>query len=297
MLWRKIRPRLSAGRVQSVAVRLVVQRERERMAFLPVTYWDLVGTFCHRGRRGIRGGSGHGGRPAPFPRAAISIRPREPQRPNRVFLDEAGAASLVQQLRSGRMPRGRAGRPALHDPALSAVHHQHPAARGQPQTRLHGPTHHAIGPGVVRKRPHHLHAYRLDHPGGGGGAGRPGADRVAVRTGVSAGRATCTRPRSRTPRRPTRRSARPGIPSTSPRPSFPLSPDAFRLYDLIWKRTVASQMTEARGRRITISIDAGRGVSRSAARRSNSPATCGRTWKAPTIPRPSWPTGRRCFPP
>ena len=41
LLWRKIRPRLSAGRVQSVAVRLIVERERQRMAFAPATYWDL----------------------------------------------------------------------------------------------------------------------------------------------------------------------------------------------------------------------------------------------------------------
>ena len=47
LLWRKIRPRLSAGRVQSVAVRLIVERERQRMAFVPATYWDLLGTFSH----------------------------------------------------------------------------------------------------------------------------------------------------------------------------------------------------------------------------------------------------------
>jgi len=41
LLWRKVAPRLSAGRVQSVAVRLVVLRERERMAFSEATYWDL----------------------------------------------------------------------------------------------------------------------------------------------------------------------------------------------------------------------------------------------------------------
>jgi DNA topoisomerase-1 len=41
LLWRKVAPRLSAGRVQSVAVRLVVLRERERMAFKEATYWDL----------------------------------------------------------------------------------------------------------------------------------------------------------------------------------------------------------------------------------------------------------------
>lgn len=41
LLWKKIAPRLSAGRVQSVAVRLLVLREKERMAFIPAKYWDL----------------------------------------------------------------------------------------------------------------------------------------------------------------------------------------------------------------------------------------------------------------
>ncbi len=41
LLWRKIAPKLSAGRVQSVAVRLLVIRERERMRFVPAGYWDL----------------------------------------------------------------------------------------------------------------------------------------------------------------------------------------------------------------------------------------------------------------
>ncbi len=41
LLWKKIAPKLSAGRVQSVAVRLIVTREIERMAFRSATYWDL----------------------------------------------------------------------------------------------------------------------------------------------------------------------------------------------------------------------------------------------------------------
>ena len=45
VLWKKVMPRLSAGRVQSVATRLVVERERERMRFVAASYWDLVGTF------------------------------------------------------------------------------------------------------------------------------------------------------------------------------------------------------------------------------------------------------------
>lgn len=65
VLWKKITRGLSAGRVQSVATRLVVQRERERMAFVPAEYWDLVavldpGSFTARlvavdGRRVAQG--------------------------------------------------------------------------------------------------------------------------------------------------------------------------------------------------------------------------------------------------
>ncbi|MCU8593571.1 type I DNA topoisomerase [Streptomyces olivaceus] len=51
VLWKKVMPRLSAGRVQSVASRLVVERERARMAFRSAEYWDLTGTFA-TGRAG-----------------------------------------------------------------------------------------------------------------------------------------------------------------------------------------------------------------------------------------------------
>ena len=44
LLWKKVRPKLSAGRVQSVAVRLLVQREIERLKFRSGTYWDLKAT-------------------------------------------------------------------------------------------------------------------------------------------------------------------------------------------------------------------------------------------------------------
>ncbi|WKD58586.1 DNA topoisomerase 1 [Corynebacterium caspium DSM 44850] len=42
VLWKKIMPRLSAGRVQSVATRVIVERERERMSFISADYWDIV---------------------------------------------------------------------------------------------------------------------------------------------------------------------------------------------------------------------------------------------------------------
>lgn len=46
VLWRKVGPGLSAGRVQSVATRLIVERERERMAFKRAPYWDVVATLA-----------------------------------------------------------------------------------------------------------------------------------------------------------------------------------------------------------------------------------------------------------
>jgi DNA topoisomerase-1 len=45
LLWKKIRPRLSAGRVQSVAIKMIVDRERARIRFTESVYWDLEGTF------------------------------------------------------------------------------------------------------------------------------------------------------------------------------------------------------------------------------------------------------------
>ena len=50
LLWKKIKPKLSAGRVQSVAVRLIVHRERERMAFVPASYWDLKAKLEQNGQ-------------------------------------------------------------------------------------------------------------------------------------------------------------------------------------------------------------------------------------------------------
>lgn len=55
VLWKKVKPSLSAGRVQSVAVRLVVDRERERQAFSPETYFRVVAHFTNeQGAHGFK---------------------------------------------------------------------------------------------------------------------------------------------------------------------------------------------------------------------------------------------------
>ena len=51
LLWRKVRNRLSAGRVQSVAVRLIVEREREIQAFVPVESWSIAAELAKRNNR------------------------------------------------------------------------------------------------------------------------------------------------------------------------------------------------------------------------------------------------------
>jgi DNA topoisomerase-1 len=52
LLWKKVKPALSAGRVQSVAVKLIVEREREIQAFKPATYFRVTGTFAVPGSNG-----------------------------------------------------------------------------------------------------------------------------------------------------------------------------------------------------------------------------------------------------
>ncbi len=106
VLWKKVMPRLSAGRVQSVATRLVVERERERIAFRAATYWDLTGVFgvgreartpdepstlsarlTTVGGRRVAQGRDFG------PDGALKAR-------NVLHLDDAQAASLADRLRA-----------------------------------------------------------------------------------------------------------------------------------------------------------------------------------------------------
>jgi len=69
VLWKKVMPRLSAGRVQSVAVRLVVDRERERIAFRAARYWDLEAEFARAGREA----AGQDDGPGSFTATLVSV--------------------------------------------------------------------------------------------------------------------------------------------------------------------------------------------------------------------------------
>ena len=103
VLWKKIQPRLSAGRVQSVATRIVVVRERERMAFVAAEYWSLTATLAAAGEAAPGG-------PREFDAALVSIDERPVatgasfDRAGRlkndatISLDEAAARTLIGAL-------------------------------------------------------------------------------------------------------------------------------------------------------------------------------------------------------
>ncbi len=93
VLWRKVMPRLSAGRVQSVATRLVVDRERERIAFTSAVYWDVVGTF-EPGSFEARLAAIDGVRVA----QSRDFGPEGVATPGVVVLDESRATSLARDL-------------------------------------------------------------------------------------------------------------------------------------------------------------------------------------------------------
>ncbi len=104
---------------------------------------------------------------ARFRPARISTRPPASSRtPRLLLLDGAGGRELGRADSQRRVPRDATSKTSRTPrKPYAAVHHQHAAAGSQPQARLHRPAHDAGGPEPVRKRPHHLHAYRLDQPG------------------------------------------------------------------------------------------------------------------------------------
>jgi DNA topoisomerase-1 len=94
VLWKKVTRGLSAGRVQSVATRLVVERERERIAFVPAEYWDILATF-DPGTFEARLAAVDGKRVAQGRDFAPDAALRDP---DLAHLDESAARGLVERL-------------------------------------------------------------------------------------------------------------------------------------------------------------------------------------------------------
>ena len=106
VLWKKVMPRLSAGRVQSVATRLVVDRERERIAFRAAQYWDLEAEFATMSNQA------DGAAPGSFGATLVSVDGRrvaqgrdfnsvgQLRSADILHLDGAAAAALAGRLQS-----------------------------------------------------------------------------------------------------------------------------------------------------------------------------------------------------
>ncbi len=99
LLWYKIRNNLSAGRVQSVAVRLIVERERERISFKHAVYWDVLGSFSVDSTRSFQATlTSLGGKIIPSgkdfdPSTGLLSKPEK-----FVLLDESSANDLIRRL-------------------------------------------------------------------------------------------------------------------------------------------------------------------------------------------------------
>ncbi len=101
LLWKKVRPKLSAGRVQSVAVRLIVSRERERMAFHSATYSDLVATLAPSGAGAFNAPMvSYQGKRIPSGKDFDSTNGKLKDAASFLLLDEPAATQLATKLKS-----------------------------------------------------------------------------------------------------------------------------------------------------------------------------------------------------
>ena len=220
VLWRKVRQGLSAGRVQSVATRLVVERERERMAFVAADYWDVTGTFAvaDAAEPAFSRAAVVGQRAARGHRPRLRRQRHAASRPTSCTSTRRSRRALVADLADADVLRRLAGDQAVHAPPGRAVHHLDAAAGGLAQAADGVPADHAHRAGPVRERLHHLHAYGLLVAERAGDRRRAPAGVRAVRARVRARRARAsTRARPRAPRRRTRPSGPPVTTSAPPR--------------------------------------------------------------------------------
>jgi DNA topoisomerase I len=266
VLWRKVRAGLSAGRVQSVATRLVVERERERMAFRAAAYWDVVGTFAPETAEADAGAGAFSARMVTVDGARVAsgrdFDDRGALTPSAraagvVHLDEPAATALVDGLRrSAFVVRGVEEKPYTRRPAapFTTSTLQQEASRklrfSSRQTMRVAQTLYENGfitymrtdstnlseqaVGAARRQAAELYGPEYV----------PGRPRVYASKAKNAQEAhEAIRPAGDSFRTPAQVSGR-------------LSGDEFRLYELIWKRTVASQMADARGSTATVRLGA-----------------------------------------
>jgi DNA topoisomerase-1 len=258
VLWRKVRPRLSAGRVQSVATRMVVERERERMAFRSAGYWDIVGTFSPT--------PGDDDRPHPFTARLVAVDNRRVAT-GRDFddrgrlvgralaLDEAAVQALVDGLTDRPITvRSLETKPYTRRPSapFTTSTLQQEASR---KLRMSARQTMRTAQGLYENG--YITYMRTDSTSLSSQAVQAarrqasqmyGADHVPATPRVYAGKSKNAQ-EAHEAIRPAGDSFR-----TPGQVSGVLRGDEFRLYELIWQRTVASQMADARGSTATVRL-------------------------------------------
>jgi DNA topoisomerase-1 len=256
LLWRKIGPRLSAGRVQSVAVRLIVERERERCAFISASWWDLVGMFTTDDA-------------SVFSAALISVDGRrvptgkdfdaktgKVKDDNPLVLNEQQAIELAERLKTARFriasleDKPYTTRPA---PPFTTSTMQQEANR-----KLGFTARRTMNVAQSLYENGYITYMRTDSTTLAQVAIEAARDLVRSEYG---GEYLPDTPRIYASKVKNAQEAHEAIRPAGHPFRLPesvrseLGPDEFRLFELIWKRTIASQMADARGHRITITIE------------------------------------------
>ncbi|MBN1393966.1 MAG: type I DNA topoisomerase [Pirellulales bacterium] len=257
LLWRKVRPRLSAGRVQSVAVRMIVERERQRMAFVSAAYWDLSATFANAAGKSF---------PATFVslagRRVPASRDFDPatgklKDHDLLFLDEGEAADLCERLRGADWRVGKIeDKPYVTRPYPPFT----TSTLQQEANRKYGFTaRRTMQVAQSLYETGHITYMRTDSTSLASVAVNAARELVASQYGKEYLPAS---PRIYRTKVKNAQEAHEAIRPAGHPFDLPdalrgrLGPDEFKLYDLIWKRTIASQMSDARGRRMTIDVEA-----------------------------------------
>ena len=255
LLWRKVRPRLSAGRVQSVAVRLIVQRERDRRAFVQATYWDLLASFQTEGGQSFQATLvSVDGRKIPSGKD-FDASTGQLKNGQMALLDEAAARRLADQLQNTEFRISTLeDKPYTTKPSAPFT----TSTMQQEANRKLGFTaRRTMKTAQSLYENGHITYMRTDSTN---------LATVAVEAARELVRSEYGEPylppvpRTYKSKVKNAQEAHEAIRPAGHPFELPdtlrgkLSDDEYRLFELIWKRTIASQMSDARGRRISITI-------------------------------------------
>jgi len=259
VLWRKVGPGLSAGRVQSAATRLVVDRERERLAFVAANYWDLDAELspADGGPRFAARLSRVGGEKVATGR---DFDDRGRLKGRAVVLDEDAARRLAEQLRDPAVAvavQSVESKPYTRRPAapFSTSTLQQEAARklrfSARQTMSIAQSLYENGY-ITYMRTDSLSISQQAIAAARAQAGSLyGAETVPEKPRVYASKSKNAQE--------AHEAIRPAgdVFRTPGQLQGVLHGNEWKLYDLIWKRTIASQMADAKGSTATVTVSAG----------------------------------------